>query len=243
MKATRKLIPAFAMLLIAAVMMSTATFAWFSTNATVTATGMTVTAKAASTFLVISSENNAGFKEATYQEITDSAAAAVDAENVLVPISFTEATQTWEVATALTPGASTAKEETRKPATPGFETGTYLFKRTFYFRIATNFADANDLKLTKVEVAGNTDYADCVSVVAVPGGANVWTVFNSYDAAASTNKITNTQALHATVGQTVVAVDVYVFIDGEHAKVYTENVTNLSNLGVTLTFGVGEPTT
>lgn len=46
MKLTRKLIPAFAMLLIAAVMMSTASFAWFSMSTEVKATGMTVTAKA-----------------------------------------------------------------------------------------------------------------------------------------------------------------------------------------------------
>lgn len=44
MKLTRKLIPAFAMLLIAAVMMSTASFAWFSMNGKVTAEGMSVTA-------------------------------------------------------------------------------------------------------------------------------------------------------------------------------------------------------
>ena len=46
MKNTRKLIPALAMLLVSAVMMSTASFAWFTINKTVTATGMQVTARA-----------------------------------------------------------------------------------------------------------------------------------------------------------------------------------------------------
>ena len=45
-KMTRKLIPALAMLLISAVMMSTASFAWFTMNTEVTATGITVTAVA-----------------------------------------------------------------------------------------------------------------------------------------------------------------------------------------------------
>ncbi|MBO4309293.1 MAG: hypothetical protein J5885_05650 [Clostridia bacterium] len=40
----KKLIPALAMLLIAAVMLGTSTYAWFSMNTTVTATGMSVTA-------------------------------------------------------------------------------------------------------------------------------------------------------------------------------------------------------
>lgn len=44
MKKTRKLIPALAMLLISAVMMSTASFAWFSLNSTVTAGNMEVKA-------------------------------------------------------------------------------------------------------------------------------------------------------------------------------------------------------
>ena len=46
MKLTRKLIPAFAMLLVSAVLMSTASFAWFSMNENVTASGINVTATA-----------------------------------------------------------------------------------------------------------------------------------------------------------------------------------------------------
>ena len=46
MKNTRKLIPALAMLLLAAVMMSTASFAWFTMNDTVQASNMQVTAVA-----------------------------------------------------------------------------------------------------------------------------------------------------------------------------------------------------
>ena len=52
MKLSRRLIPAFAMLLVSAVLMSTASFAWFSMNSEVTATGMTVNAQA-DTSLVI----------------------------------------------------------------------------------------------------------------------------------------------------------------------------------------------
>ena len=47
MKLSRKLLPAIAMLLVSAVMMSTASFAWFSTNSTATANGMTVSVSAA----------------------------------------------------------------------------------------------------------------------------------------------------------------------------------------------------
>jgi hypothetical protein len=56
MKLSRKLIPAFAMLLLSAVLMSTASFAWFSTNTQATATGMSVTVSSARNIL-ISSDN------------------------------------------------------------------------------------------------------------------------------------------------------------------------------------------
>lgn len=54
MKKFKKLIPALCMLLVSAVMLGGTTFAWFSMNNKVTATGMTVTATANTQFLVIS---------------------------------------------------------------------------------------------------------------------------------------------------------------------------------------------
>ncbi len=53
MKKMRKIIPALAMLLMSAVLMSTASFAWFSMNTSVTATGMKVRAQAAGGSLII----------------------------------------------------------------------------------------------------------------------------------------------------------------------------------------------
>ena len=53
MKKFRKLIPAFVLLLISTAIMSSATFAWFSMNTQVTATGMQVTAKSNNTYLLI----------------------------------------------------------------------------------------------------------------------------------------------------------------------------------------------
>ena len=49
----KKLIPALCMLLIAAAMLGTSTYAWFSMNTTVTATGMQVKAKSDAKFLQI----------------------------------------------------------------------------------------------------------------------------------------------------------------------------------------------
>lgn len=53
MKHTKKLIPAIGMLLLSACMLVTSTFAWFAMNETVTATGMSVTAKGDQVYLQI----------------------------------------------------------------------------------------------------------------------------------------------------------------------------------------------
>ena len=53
MKKFRKLVPAFAMLLVSATVLASTTFAWFSMNNKVTATGMEVTAKANTQYLVV----------------------------------------------------------------------------------------------------------------------------------------------------------------------------------------------
>lgn len=53
MKKLRKLFPAFAMLLVSATVLASTTFAWFSMNNKVTATGMEVTAKANTQYLIV----------------------------------------------------------------------------------------------------------------------------------------------------------------------------------------------
>lgn len=58
MKLSRRLIPAFAMLLVSAVLMSTASFAWFSINQDVVVDGMAITATADSALVVKGSTND-----------------------------------------------------------------------------------------------------------------------------------------------------------------------------------------
>ena len=61
MKATKKIIPALVMLLVSAVLLSTASYAWFSMNTTVTATGMQVTVKAPTSLLISNTSATTGF--------------------------------------------------------------------------------------------------------------------------------------------------------------------------------------
>ena len=67
MKKFMKLIPAVAMLLVAAILLSTATFAWFSMNTQVTATGMQVKAVAEGGIVISNSAKTGWTSEATAQ--------------------------------------------------------------------------------------------------------------------------------------------------------------------------------
>ena len=75
MKAMRKILPALCMLLVSAVMLGSSTFAWFSSNSSVTATGMHLTAEAAESLFI---SNTAGYAEDTFK-----ASVVFTSENIL----------------------------------------------------------------------------------------------------------------------------------------------------------------
>ena len=76
MKKFKKLIPALCMLLVSAVMLGSTTFAWFSMNRTVTATGMEIKAEVSTQLLIKGSAATAAYKSAIDFSGTDSAVGA-----------------------------------------------------------------------------------------------------------------------------------------------------------------------
>ena len=100
MKKMRRLIPAIAMLLVSAVMLSTASFAWFTMNDNATATGMQVQAKASGNLLI----NTQGLTAADNKiEVEVSNPGKVS----LTPITYVEGTnmattEHWQYATEAT---------------------------------------------------------------------------------------------------------------------------------------------
>ena len=79
MKKMRKLIPAFAMLMVAAIMMTTASFAWFSIGTTASVNGMSVQAKSDSSMII---HEDANFREA------DDTATMTASGTALLPVTY-----------------------------------------------------------------------------------------------------------------------------------------------------------
>ena len=76
----KKIIPALCMLLISAVLMGTSTYAWFSMNTQVSATGMKVTANSDATYLVISDTTTLAANKTLNLNVS----------GTLLPVSYTD---------------------------------------------------------------------------------------------------------------------------------------------------------
>ena len=245
MKATRKLIPAFAMLLIAAVMMSTATFAWFSTNSQVTAQGFNVTVKADNAYIVISETADDVNGKATNVNILDGVA------GVLIPSRPTpvsgEVNANWYGQSAITWQTGTSESASNGMTNVDYETisvsensdSDYAIHKTLYIRSAKGFPAAQNLILSKIDVGSDLAFASAVSVVIKCNGK----YFNYVNG-------TSPKSIDAVLDDSVTdaedtVIEVLIYVNGDNENVKTDNATttNLQGMTVTLTFTTGEVST
>ena len=226
MKKTRKLIPALAMLLISAVMMSTASFAWFSMNKQVTATGMTIQAQSDNVWLVINEGST--FNPSYKLKDASSTASAKSLYPVAPAITLTSANVTapasWHFAYSDATNTSTAAGGYQDCST----LDGYVASETFSIGLSKiSGADtAPNLRLTAVDLPDNSG----ISVVVVCGT-------NAYNHEADASGITDNK-LADEVTKTGVVVTVYYYINGDDANVYVDNIAALTGK-VTLSFDVG----
>ena len=163
MKKMRKLIPALAMLLVSAVMMSTASFAWFTMSAAVSAQGMSVKA-IADGGLVMSAE----------KENDDHTHQAPGANDYASFVNFADTSKKWYTngATAIKPSsvnegawytAEAATQDSQAAKENGYTTlgslaydattgATYYLASKLYFK-AVEEGSTNKLNVTKIELA------------------------------------------------------------------------------------------
>lgn len=234
----KKIIPALCMLLISAVLMGTSTYAWFSMNTQVSASGMKVTANSTNLFLQISS--SATFTDPAtsvdYQETEGTklkpATPVLAAENA----SITK----WQTATSNNPGdALSGADKTTADIVPG-SLNEYVYSKELHFRIAPNStATATNLVIAGVTMEGgnSSKVLNKALRVAVAGadGVQVWTYANgtwTKDAGKSAT------AILATVTTTDATATLYIWFDGTDENCTTNNAANLDTLTFTVTFSV-----
>ncbi len=247
----KKLIPAICLLLVSAVMLGTSTFAWFSMNTSVTATGMQVVAKSDNTYLLVSATNTTASTIQTENVTTaaltvESAAAKVypckpkaaseigdgkifETGTAVTNQTTASAYANWYKANAAAPSASDLKAGTATELTTF--TG-YVIQKTLYLTVAQGANQANNLSVTATFTAQNSKNIAAARVLVATddsGFAILTPNSATADIKGSNTNITDT---------TVRTVYVYIYIDGSDSTIYTNNAANLDGANIGLAFNV-----
>lgn len=236
---------AIAMVLVAAVALGSATFAWFVSNNTVKATTSKISAQSNAPFLKID-------KTAITAGSTTSISYADEADVKLYPaqvVKNTDGKPLFKSAYASAANATTELTNSRYDVgdAAAAVTGEFAIKKSF--KIGTADAKAGsfkNLKVAGVELTskGTDGLEDALSILVVCG--DNWavykksadgTVLTEYkDQVSAGGNNTNGILADAIAANSSVDVDVYVFYDGSETNVYTDNLNKLSAIGATVTF-------
>ena len=238
---TKKILASASMLLVSSLMLSSATYAWFTMNKTVTVDGMQLNVKADSTYLIVGTDSSAATLQGTNaKDITLSNAALTvfpSAHNAITNTSDASANANsvmtnWYYKYADLPTASTATESARTIATTDFETD-YVLHKTVYVTLAAGSDDAENLRCTGATFtsADSGKFNDAVTVL-VTSSAGV------DEASAGGTRMAGNELAATVTDQSTVQIDIWVYYDGNDASVYTNNKANLDDAELTLTFAV-----
>ena len=260
----KQLAAAIAMVLVAAIALGSSTYAWFVSNNNVDAITTDISAQSNSAYLVI--QEATADKTATDNTSTSSATAEDRTAVALYPAQVVNGTTTgsykFESAYAAAAGNSLEKTSTRfTVGTNGTAeeavNNSYAHKDTFYIGTGGYDGSFTNLKVEGVTVsAKNADKADLVNAMRVlvvcgdqwtvwKNGAEVTSVdtLNTAGNATETTTLTAkyTDATNKAIAASVskdndVTVDIYVFYDGADGEVNSDNLADLKDCGVTVTF-------
>ena len=240
MKMTRKIIPAIVMLLVSAIMLSTASFAWFASNSQVTATDMTVTAKSTAKFLTISGTVNGTYSNTAEADVkttpggVDLIHAKIDAGD--------KTTVTWWTGTSNDSGSANAGQTLNSASV----SENYALINDFYVKMSSgSTAPLVNLKVKEITVTGSSSLSNALRVLVVgPDGAQLYTNRGAVsgkmvlaDNSNSADKLLATVPMNSVDGARI---DVYAYYDGEDEDSYTDKATSLGDLNVSISFIANE---
>ena len=234
----KQLAAAIAMVLVAAIALGSSTYAWFVSNNKVEATTTNISAQSNSAYLVID----------TKKTTTDSksSVSAGDSNKPLYPAKITKSdadAAEWKSAYAEKATEATMKADSEFTIADGtadkaVEAG-YAVKNTFYIGTGTYDGEFTNLHITGVTVDTattdeNKNLGNAMRVLVVCG--NDWQVWSAAGEKLSSSESTGTAFSTGVKKDQDATVDVYVYYDGDDTNVYSDNLTNLTSNGVTITF-------
>ena len=246
MKKTKIIVPALGLLLLSTAASVTGTVAWFAANRIVTASGMSVTVKSDSTFLLIQAapvegENDAA-KVATIQGTKATSATATSASAQLLPVAHdtlqtsdgisviegaTDGTSNkWYTDFSNDPASATGSGSTTHIASASF--ANYVLVNEFDMTIAVGGNSMTNLKVDTCTIAPSAGGDQAVKVlVATASGCEEFSGTGG----------TGSNVLQSSLSSsTLMVAKVYIYWDGADTDVYSNNLANLLSTSVTVTF-------
>lgn len=262
MKATKKIVGAACALVAAVALSAGSTFAWFASNNSVSATGLSMTVNTKSSYLIIgNSDQDTASKIRDDKGRTDLTATTFKAlTDELIPVAhelptadtnaITSAnintTEPWYTMTAKDTNKTDAKPDSKKTITT---TSHYFLKDTVYLTVKRGSGDSGVLSVADVNVtaakseSGNTVDPVCVifvcgtNLVEFKNNGTDWAVTKTGETDDSKVLADKVVDVEGTEGKNqATQVDVYVYYDGAHASVFTDNAMNLVGATISVSF-------
>ena len=238
----KQMVAAIAMVLVAAVALGSATFAWFVSNNEVSAKTTGVKAQSNTAFMSIEYKKSAiGTQTTNSVDWTDSAVALYPAEVQSDGAAAPAPKFVTAYGTTTTNGQKNGNYIEVGDAAKAVK-DQYAVGEAGNYNISSAGVDLSNLKIDGVAVTtgANEGLKDAIRVLVV--GPDNWQVWgpDGMKLEGATGKF-----LAATVAKDAdTSVSVYVYYDGNDTAVTTANLTNILNsVGVTISFSATQPTT
>lgn len=265
MKKFKKLIPAFCMLMVSAVLLGTSTYAWFSMNTIVNATGMNVKATSDTKYFVISTVEN-DIKNSTTAQTTAQfsgvsssvAPVAYTATAITAKDNTTVAAEKWYTATSNDYNKEFSNNQSETDKIPyhiansnvTYGSTDHFVAYTFFVGLAGNSNSVNDhqlnIKVARDDNSTSKNYIKATVNVEAMGDSNITAKSQSisWDTLSGSTGFTTTEKYSfAPKGENSTAkyvkVIVYLYIDGSENGV-NSSVSELTG-GINVTVSAVAP--
>ena len=256
MKMSKTILPALAMLLVSAVMLSTASFAWFALNTSVSVSDMEVNVKSDSVYLLIQNvEENTQIPAIDSLRATASTSAlgsAIGDTTVFPSAYYTNSLKgdntqfvedgsdlsnpnNWYYAT----GANVANKDAAtdesvngindRPLTSFDE---YVVRYRYLVCLAEGSTDIGGLYIKDLSITDKSDKNVAPVKVVVACGDNYFE-YDNKTASSSTNFLTGNVGSDGVLnGDEIIEFWIYVYYDGNHKDVFTNNIAELDGADI-----------
>lgn len=231
-----QLLAAIAMVLVASIALGSSTYAWFASNTKVDATGMQVTAQSTQAFLLISNAKSTAEEIQTENKTSVELTVTAD-EAKLMPAAHETITKAAEAAvdqnkwyTGFSADPTKVEMNAGTKQTLTAFTG-YVIHKQVWVTVAKNSTPVKDLSVSAT--IGNKATGTITQAKVLVASSDAAAELSSATTAPTT-KLTG--ATTTITDSTVVALDIYIYIDGNDSAVFTNNFNSLDTATISLSF-------